>query len=117
MQIVNTDAAPVDSFFVVASCKLQAFATAPNPRWVRSQQSVELYAVFHTLLQLILRSCIVVDSAAYQTVVSDRVSSLYFDRIRIMRGINRLCTDANFQFRMALVPSKLNAADPFIRNI
>ena len=38
-----------------------------------------------------------------------------FDRIHILRHINRLCTAAQFQFQSALVRSEHNAADPFIR--
>ena len=117
MPIVYADAAPGDSSFVVASCKPRAFATsAPAPPRVRSRQSAELYAVFHTIRQLVLRSfthaCIVVDNAAsYYTVLSGRVASACFDRIRILRRTNRLCTAARFQFQLALVRSEHNAAD------
>ena len=122
MPVVYTDAAPAgDSHFVVASCKPRVFATsAPAPRWVRSQQSAELYAIFHTLCQLLLRSythaCIIVDNvASYYTVLSGRVSCGCFDLIRIIRRINRICAAATFQFQLALVRSKHNAADPFSR--
>ena len=117
MPIVYADAAPGDSSFVVASCKPRAFATsAPAPPRVRSRQSAELYAVFHTIRQLVLRSfthaCIVVDNAAsYYTVLSGRVASACFDRIRICGRINRRCTAARFQFQLALVRSEHNAAD------
>ena len=121
MPIVYTDAAPGDCSFVIASCKPRAFATsAPAPPWVRSQQSAELYAVFHTLRQLVLRSythaCIVVDNAAsYYTVLSGRVSCACPERLRIVRRINRLCIQSHFQFQLALVRSENNAADHFSR--
>ena len=102
---------PRDGYFAVAAYKRGSFATfARAPPWVTSQQSAELYAVFHTIRQLILRSsthaCLAVDnSAAYYSVLSGRVSGRCPERVRILRRINRLCLEGPFQLQLVLVPS------------
>lgn len=122
MSITYCDAAPGPIFsYMVAAYKRNTFAAAAiAPSWVRYQQSAELYAVFHTIRQLILRksthACIAVDNAAsYFTISTGRISLRCHDHIRILRRINRLCLESKFQFELILVHSEANAADPFSR--
>jgi hypothetical protein len=122
MPIVFCDAAPAhDHTFLVAAHKPRTFATCVRaPSSVPSVQDAELYGIFHTLRQMILRKhthvCIVTDNAAaYFTVVTGRCSAQHRTRLVLLRRINRLCVRSGVQLQLALCRSAHNPADQFSR--
>ena len=122
MPMVYCDAALSTTGYVVAAFKRGDFATACTaPTWIRSQQGAELYSIFHSLRQAAIRRlshvCVVTDNeAAFNTVNGGRVSARHWDRVRLLRRINRICLQENLQLQLALTPSECNPADPFSRH-
>ena len=122
MPLVYCDAALTPSGRYAASCfKQSSFAThVTAPAWVTNQQTAELYAVFHSSRQLLLRNlthaCLVVDnSSAYVTTLFGKCSPFHWARLRVLRRTNRVCVESQLQIQLALTPSLHNAADPFSR--
>ena len=122
MPLMYCDAAPFSTFFLSGCVRPFSFAMAVAcPAWISSQQGAELYAIFSCARQAVLRGlshvCIITDNeAAYHTVLSGRVGAArHWDRIRILRRINRLCITSELHLQIALTPSKANAADAFSR--
>ena len=122
MLLLFCDAAPISpSQYRVACFKRNSFATSARaPAWVKSQQTAELYAIFHSLRQASLRHfshiCLVTDtSAAYFTALHGRCTSTHWPRVRILRRINRVCLESNIQLQLAVTLSEHNPADTFSR--
>ena len=116
------DAAPVSpSQYRVTWFTRNSFATSARaPAWVKSKQTAELYAIFHSLRQASLRHfshiCLVTDnSAAYFTALHGRCTSTHWPRVRILRRINRVCLESNIQLQLAVTLSEHNPADTFSR--
>ena len=121
MPPVFCDAAPSNDTFVVACVRPRSFATAvQTPRWIKSIQDAELYAVFHTLRQLSLQgithACVYTDNqAVFYSVLHGKVSSHAHARGRILRRIYRLCLQEPLNMQMVLIPSSWNTADSYSR--
>ena len=122
MPLMYCDAAPVSGGFRAACVRLASFALSTRtPSWISSQQGAELYAIFCCLRQTVFRRlshvCVVVDNtAAYYTVLSGKASARNWDRVRLLRRINRLCISNHLHVQLALTPSAANPADPFLRS-
>ena len=121
MPLVFCDAATFGSCFLVGVWKRDSFASVVDtPRWVTSLQQAELYAVFHAVRLLSLRSfssaCLVTDNlSTFFTVTAGRIAASPHTRLRLLRRINRICLSSPMQLEMALVPSRHNPADPYSR--
>ena len=121
MPLMFCDAAPSSEGFLAACIRPCSFAVAvPTPPWIQSQQAAELYAVFSCIRQAAIHRlshvCVVVDNeAAYHTVKSGKASGRHWERVRLLRRINRMCVTHHIHVELALTPSASNAADVFSR--
>jgi hypothetical protein len=107
MPLIFCDAAPFGSSFLVGVCKLGSFASvAQTPAWVRSMQQAEMYALFHTLRQIVHHrlsmACVVTDNAGtFYTVATGRCSAYCRTRLRLAPCAASIVSPFNTAFNLS----------------